>query len=134
MKVLKFVLFSTFLLTMSPSSVAVADQTKVKSKVASVTLYRNQAMVTRTLVLDGAAGVRELVVEDLPENIQPSSLFAEGGEKVEVRAVRFRTRASGESPRKEVREIEEKLRANQQAIQLVTVSYTHLTLPTTYSV
>ena len=132
MKVLKFVLFSTFLLTMSPSSVAVADQTKVKSKVASVTLYRNQAMVTRTLVLDGAAGVRELVVEDLPENIQPSSLFAEGGEKVEVRAVRFRTRASGESPRKEVREIEEKLRANQQAIQLVKKKTQLLTKRTAY--
>ena len=122
MKVSKLILFSAFLLTMSASAmsdVAVADQTKVKSKVASVTLYRNQALVTRTLMLDGAAGVRELVVEDLPENIQPASLFAEGGEKVEVRAVRFRTRASGESPRKEVREIEEKLRTNKQNIQLV---------------
>ena len=107
MKVSKLVLFLAFLLTMSASAMsdaAVADQTKVKSKVASVTLYRNQALVTRTLMLDGAAGVRELVVEDLPENIQPASLFAEGGEKVEVRAVRFRTRASGESPRKEVRD------------------------------
>ena len=107
MKVSRQILFSAFLLTMSVSamSVSAADQTKVKSKVSSVTLYRNQALVTRTLMLDGAAGVRELVVEDLPENIQPASLFAEGGEKVEVRAVRFRSRASGESPRKEVREI-----------------------------
>jgi len=121
MKVSRQILFSAFLLTMSVSamSVSAADQTKVKSKVSSVTLYRNQALVTRTLMLDGAAGVRELVVEDLPENIQPASLFAEGGEKVEVRAVRFRSRASGESPRKEVREIEEKLRTNKQNQQLV---------------
>ena len=55
MKVSKLILFSAFLLTMSASAmsdVAVADQTKVKSKVASVTLYRNQALVTRTLMLD----------------------------------------------------------------------------------
>jgi len=122
MRVSKPILFSAFLLAMSVrtmSASASADQTKVKSKVTSVTLYRNQALVTRALMLGGAAGVRELIVEDLPENIQPSSLFAEGGDKVEVRAVRFRTRASGESPRKEVREIEEKLRTNRQNIQLV---------------
>ncbi len=121
MRVSKLVLFSVFLLALSASDItnAEADQTKIDSKVASVTLYRNQALVTRTMLLSGAAGVQELVVEDLPENIQPGSLFAEGGEKVEVRAVRFRTRAAGESPRKEVREIEEKLRLNQQSIQLV---------------
>ena len=95
-----------------------ARETKVESKVSEVTLYRNQAMVTRKLVLKGEAGSLEIVVTDLPENIDASSLFAEGDADVEVRAVRFRTRAAGESPRKEVRELQTKIRTVQQQIEL----------------
>ena len=79
-----------------------ADEVNVDSKVTAVTLYRNQAMVTRTLSIEGEKGAREIVVSDLPENIAPESLFAEGDESVEVRAVQYRTRAAGESPREEV--------------------------------
>ena len=95
-----------------------ARETKVESKVSEVTLYRNQAMVTRKLVLAGEAGSQEIVVTDLPENIVAASLFAEGDTDVEVRAVQFRTRATGESPRKEVRELQTKIRAVQQKIEL----------------
>ncbi len=72
-------------------------------RVTHVTLYRNQALVTRTLQVAGGVAMSEFVVGDLPEQIVADSLFAEGTDEVEVRAVQYRTRAVGESPREEVR-------------------------------
>ncbi len=86
------------------------EEVEVDSTVTDVTLYRNQAMVTRTLSIDGENGAREIVVGDLPENISPDSLFAEGGSAIEVRAVQYRTRAAGQSPREEVRDLQAQLR------------------------
>lgn len=90
----------------SPPMPVAADE---NGRVSHVTLYRNQAMVTRTLEVSGEAGVIEHVVSDLPETVVPDSLFAEGDEGLEVRAVQFRTRAVGESPREEVRELQKQL-------------------------
>jgi len=87
-------------------------------KVSQVTLYRGQAMITRLVTIDGDGGGREIVVGNLPEQIVPNSLFAEGGEVVEVRAVRFRERAVGEEPREEVRQLDEEIRRVQQQIDL----------------
>lgn len=87
-------------------------------KVSQVTLYRGQALVTRVVAIEGDGGAREIVVGNLPEQIVPNSLFAEGGEAVEVRAVRFRTRAVGEEPREEVRKLDEEIRQVQQQIDL----------------
>ena len=50
---------------------------------------------------------KELVVGDLPEQVVADSLFAEGGEGIEVCAVQFRSRAVGEEPRNEVRKVDE---------------------------
>ncbi|MFT5299574.1 MAG: hypothetical protein ACI87E_001331 [Mariniblastus sp.] len=120
-------------IALSFSTVATAvEDVKVKSQVTDVTLYRNQAMVTRTLSVDGENGAREVVVTDLPENISPDSLFAEGGENIEVRAVQFRTRAAGESPREEVRELQTQLQDVQQKIQLVIKKTELLQKRTTY--
>ena len=87
-------------------------------KVSHVTLYRNQAMVTRSIDIQGGVGDSEVVVGELPENIVADSLFAEGTTGVEVRAVQFRTRAVGTSPREEVRQLEEQIVALQDKIQL----------------
>ena len=97
-------------LCLAPAQFLTAQETKVDSQVSAVTLYRDQAMVTRNFQLPGQAGSQELVVVDLPENIVGDSLFAEGGPEVEVRAIQYRTRAVDESPRKEVREIRDKMK------------------------
>ncbi|MFP4055415.1 MAG: mucoidy inhibitor MuiA family protein [Candidatus Brocadiia bacterium] len=97
-----------------------------ESRVEAVTLYRGQALVTRSVPLGGAAGRVELVVGDLPQEVVGDSLFAEGDDAVAVRAVRYRTRPVGEAPREEVRQLEEqaqavgdKLARNQRLQQLV---------------
>lgn len=84
-------------------------ETQLESRVTAVTLYRDQAMITRTVELDGNPGGKELVISGLPENIAPNSLFAESDRGVEVRAVRYRARAVSDSPRDDVRELEEEI-------------------------
>ncbi|MCE9552795.1 MAG: DUF4139 domain-containing protein [Planctomycetes bacterium] len=85
---------------------AAAEPPATPGKVTRVVLYRGQALVTREVAVEGAAGAQEVVVSDLPEQVLPESLYAEGSEAIEVRAVRFRGRAVGEEPREEVRKIE----------------------------
>lgn len=99
------------------SAITTAEQVEVDSTVTDVTLYRDQARVTRTLNLNGDAKPQEIVVSDLPENVLPDSLFAESDAGVEVRAVQFRTRAVGDSPREEVRQLEAEIRALDRKIE-----------------
>ena len=87
-------------------------------RVSHVTLYRSQAMVTRTIKIEGDAGNSEVVVGKLPENIVADSLFAEGSADIEVRAVQFRTRAVGDSPREEVRQLQDEIQGVQDQIEL----------------
>jgi len=89
-----------------PSPAVQAAAKAVSGRVSQVTLYRGQAMVTRTIALEKADGSLELVVGDLPENVVGESLFAEGGEGVEIRAVRYRTRAVGDAPREDIRKLD----------------------------
>jgi hypothetical protein len=105
------------LLQWQPTASAVAP---VEGRVSAVTLYRGQAQVTRTVPIEGGAGRLEVVVSKLPEQIEPNSLFAEGGDGVEIRAVRYRTRAVGEEPREEVRKLDDEISAVQQELDLTT--------------
>jgi hypothetical protein len=92
----------------------------VEGRVSAVTLYRGQAQVTRVVPVEGSAGRLEVVVSQLPEQIVPNSLFAEGGDELEIRAVRFRARAVGEEPREEVRKLDKEIQATQQQLDLTT--------------
>jgi uncharacterized protein (TIGR02231 family) len=83
----------------------------IASKVERVTLYRGQALITRRVEAELPKGPTEIVVSDLPENVVDDSLFAEGNDAVEIRAVRYRTRAVGQEPREEVRKLDEQIEA-----------------------
>jgi hypothetical protein len=89
-----------------------------EGRVTHVTLYRGQAQITRAIPIEGAAGPLEVVIGNLPEQVIPNSLFAEGGDAVEVRAVRFRTRAVGEEPREEVRHLDDQIAQVQRQLEL----------------
>ena len=100
---------------------AAAPQENVASgKIDAVTVYRGQALVTRTIDPPalGGDGTAELVITDLPANVVPGSLYAESDSaSVEVRSVRYRTRPVQEDVREEVRTIEEKIEEVQRQIQ-----------------
>jgi hypothetical protein len=112
------------------SQLAAAES--VEGRVTQVTLYRGQAQVTRAVPIEGNAGNLEIVVGGLPEQIVPSSLFAEGGDAVEIRAVRFRMRAVGEQPRDEVRKLDREILETQQKIDLTTKQQALLAKRTDY--
>lgn len=95
---------------------SLAEPPELTGKIEAVTVYRGQAMVTRTAPLDGAPGLREVVVTGLPEQIVPSTLFAEGGDGVEVRSVRYRARPVAQDVREEVRKLDAQMRALQDEL------------------
>lgn len=102
-----------------------AQVVREAGKVEEVTLYRGQALVTRVVRFEAAAGAVQLVVTELPQAILGDSLFASAGKGVEVRAVRYRTRAVGEAPEAAIRKLDEqaanvekKLRENALAMQV----------------
>lgn len=86
-------------------------------KIDAVTVYRGQALVTRLIEVTGAAGLREIVVTDLPEAVVPGSIYAESADGVEVRSVRYRTRPVSEDVREEVRKLDEQIRTIQDQIE-----------------
>jgi len=100
----RYLVCATVALTLATSFAASSE---VPGRVTDVTLYRGQALVTRTIPVEGPEGSIEIIVGGLPEEIVSGSLFAESGDDAEVRAVRFRTRAVGEEPREEVRKLDE---------------------------
>lgn len=97
---------------------ATAATAAADGHVTQVTLFRGQAQITRTIPVESDSGSIELVVGNLPEQVVPNSLFAEGGDAVEIRAVRFRTRAVGEEPREEVRALDQSIQEVQRQIEL----------------
>ena len=59
------------------------DALESPGKVDAVTVYRGQAIVTRLVDIPAPAGLHELVVSDLPEQVLPASLYAESADGVE---------------------------------------------------
>ena len=82
--------------------------------VRQVTLYRDQARVTREIDIAAGPNDREIHVGRLPEHIIPESVFAEGDEAIEIRSVRIVRQASADSNRAEVRELNEKIAKHAQ--------------------
>ncbi len=79
---------------------------QTKGTIDAVTVYRGQALVTRLIDVPGPAGLREVVVTDLPDRTVIGSVFAESADGIEVRSVRFRQRAVTHDVREEVRQLD----------------------------
>ena len=127
---MKPVKISAFILALAVCGAGVrfagAAEVVAKAKVDAVTVYRGQALVTRNVELPANAGMSELVVSELPDRVQPGSIFAEGSEGVEVRSIRYRERAVAQDVREEVRKLDkdiqalnDKIAANQKQAQIL---------------
>src|SRR5262245_46984958 len=75
------------------------------SKITTVTVYANTALIVREVTVPEAAGLAEVVVSPLPPFTMQSSLYAEGNDNIRVLSVRFRTRTIAEDTREEVRKL-----------------------------
>lgn len=78
----------------------------IEGVVESVTLYRDQALVTRRIELPEGEGVQEIRVGRLPDQVIADSVFAEGDEMTEVRSVRITRQPRSSSLRDDVAELE----------------------------
>lgn len=120
-------LFALLARAADPAAVAVGDAAKppvkeaepasARGKIDEVTVYRGQALVTRLVEVPGPAGLREIVVTDLPERIEPASIYAESADGVEVRSVLYRIRPVERDVREEVRKLDDQIREVQDQLQ-----------------
>ena len=97
------------LLLIRPCSANSAEPVSTEGHVSAVTVYQGQALVTREVKIAETEGLLELVVTNLPESVLPGSLFAEPGDGIQIRSVRYRVRPIEEDVRQEVRELDEQI-------------------------
>lgn len=83
-------------------------QVSVEGKVQKVVLFRNQALVMRTLEIDLKPGSHEILVTKLPSQLVPNSLYAESQE-AEIRAARVKTQELSDDPSPEVSTLNAKI-------------------------
>jgi len=69
-------------------SVAFAESPTTAGKIKKVTVYRGQALVTRTINVDIPPGTSELIVRNLPAKIVSESIYAQTQDGTKVLSVR----------------------------------------------
>ena len=108
----------------APESVAVttddAEQPEgVSGTISRVTLYRDQALVTREITISEKDKSGVIAINSLPEMLIPDSVFAEGDDNIAIHGVRITSRPTTSSDREEVRAIELEIAENQALIAAV---------------
>ena len=77
-----------------------------KSRIDRVTVYPNNALVTREVEVPDGAGLVELTVTPMPDQIVPSTMYSEAGDGLRVLTTRFTTRQVLEDTSDERRKLE----------------------------
>jgi len=80
------------------------------SSIKEVVVYQSGAMVTREVIVPEGTGLCEVIVPQLPPQTQAGSLYTEGSEGIRVLSTRYRTRATREDTREEVRKLQNQLK------------------------
>ena len=86
-----------------------------KSKIDKVTVYPNNALVTREVEVPAGDGLIELIVSPMPNQIVSNTMYSEGGNGLRVLTTRFSTRQVLEDTSEERR----KLEAEQEKYQII---------------
>ncbi len=95
---------SAFLLATSLRA-AEPEALPLDGEIRQVTLYRDQALVTRRIEVPAGEGVRVIAISRLPEMLVEDSAYAEGDANTEIRAVRVSKRVIAQSEREDVRKL-----------------------------
>jgi len=86
-----------------------ANAAATTGAISEVTVYRGQALVTRSLDLEVPSGSSEIVVTGLPHQIVSESLYAQASGDAMVLSVRYREQAVQEDTREEVKQLDAKI-------------------------
>ena len=76
----------------------------------AVTVYRGQALVSRLVDVPGPAGLKEVTVVGLPEQILPGSLYAESADSAEVQSVNYSAHPVEKDVRADVQKFDDQIR------------------------
>jgi len=100
---------------------AQAAETAVSSRITSVTVYPDRALVTREAVVNLAPGVQKLVVKDLPGGIEDESVrgWGKGVAKVKLLGLNISRVDLSEAAEEEIRKLQERLDAISGDIEAV---------------
>jgi hypothetical protein len=96
---------------------ATAAPKTATSRIIQVTVYQNNALVTREVDVPEGEGSFELVVTPLPPQTVNNSLYSEGADGIRVLTTRFRSRPIKEDTREEVRKLEAQLKEKNETAQ-----------------
>ena len=127
-------------LTVVVASAASANVPTTTGVISKVTVYRGQALVTRTVGIDLPPGASEFIVKDLPAMIVPESIYAqtpdETGspfrknsakwEPTKVLSVRYREKAVQENTREEVKQLDAQIEDVQHQLKYAESEHKHL--------
>jgi len=106
-------------------SVAFADSPTTTGTISKVTVYRGQALVTRSISIDLPSGASELIVKGLPAMIVPESIYAQTSDNVKVLSVRYRQRAVREDTREEVKELDARIEDIKHQVKYAKEEHSH---------
>ena len=115
-------------LTAIAASAASADVPATTGTISKVTVYRGQALVTRTVGIELPPGSSELIVKDLPAMIVPESIYAQTSDDTKVLSVRYREKAVREDTREEVKQLDAQIEDVQHQIKYAESEHQHLEL------
>ena len=68
-KVIALIGVAVILATLAAPPALPADVVEARGRLEAVTVYRGQALVTRVIEAAGPAGLQEIVISDLPEQV-----------------------------------------------------------------
>ena len=115
-------------LTAIAASVVSADVPTTTGTISKVTVYRGQALVTRTISIDLPPGASELIVKDLPAMIVPESIYAQTSDDTKVLSVRYREKAVSQDTRHEVKQLDAQIEDVQHKLRYAESEHKHLDL------
>jgi uncharacterized protein (TIGR02231 family) len=110
------------------ASAATAEIPTTTGTISKVTVYRGQALVTRTVSIDLPPGASELIVKDLPAMIVPESIYAQTSDDTKVLSVRYREKAVSQDTRQEVKQLDAQIADVQHQIKHAESEHKHLDL------
>ena len=106
-------------------SVAFADVPTTIGTISKVTVYRGQALVTRTISIDLPPGASELIVKDLPAMIVSESIYAQTSDNIKVLSVRYRQKAVSQATREEVKQLDAQIEDVEYKLKCADRDYKH---------
>lgn len=107
------------------ASFAFADVPTTTGTISKVTVYRGQALVTRTINVDLPPGASELIVENLPAQVIPESIYAQSPDTIKVLSVRYRERPVMEDTREEVKQLDSQIEDVKHKLKYAEAELTH---------